>query len=172
VYLLIIPLLAALGLVLASTLSLPGAEASRNALATTQMQQYQTFLYTSRVFFAQTASPVMTTAYGWSAIRTAATPAMTQAAIPPHWKAVRRPDGYWVTCTEVAETTVARLPALYPRQGGSASGSLAAAQVVPTGSITLVVGNGGASEGGTPSYVVLGQAGAQASASANLCSAY
>jgi hypothetical protein len=41
--------------------------------------------------------------------------------------------------------------------------------IVSTGSITVLVGNGGASQPGTPSYVVIGQQDAQAAASANLC---
>lgn len=149
-------------------------DAPQQAQAMAQVQQYQVFLYASRSFFGQTAPPSVTSAYNWNAIKAAALPSMVQAGMPPHWKAVRRPDGYWVTCTELTETALAKLPALYPapsRPAASGAASLLPL-TIPAGSITMVLGNGGGSEPGTPSYVVLGQQDAEAASSANLCSGW
>ena len=146
---------------------------AHQAQAQAQLQQYQAFLYASRGYFAQMAAPAVTTAYDWSVIRSAAVPSMQQAGMPPHWKAVRRPDGYWVACTELTETTLAKLPTLFPAPLPPAAGASAPvllALTVPAGSISAVVGTGGGASGGTPSYVVLGQQGGDAASSANLCS--
>lgn len=149
-----------------------GDDATQRAQAMAQLQQYQVFLYASRSYFAQTAPPSVTTAYNWNTIKAAAIPSMAQAGMPPHWKSVRRPDGYWVACTELSETALAKLPTLYPvpsQPPASADANLLSL-TIPAGSITVVVGTGGSSQPGTPSYVVLGQQGGEAAGSANLCS--
>jgi hypothetical protein len=166
-----IPVVIGLAILLGVMLALPGGEAGRELQSLSQLQQYRAFLYAAARYFEQTAAPATTTAYGWTVIKDAAPPSLRNAGMPPHWKSVRRPDGSWVVCTELAETTLARLPALFPVQTvavGTASIAVLPT-VVPTGSITALVGNGGASQPGTPSYVVMGQQDAQAAASANLC---
>jgi hypothetical protein len=173
-YLLLLTAAGAGALLFAAVQWLPHApeQAAQRAQAQAQLQQYQVFLYASRSYFASTAAPAVTTAYDWSVIRTAAVTSMTQAGMPPHWKAVRRPDGYWVACTELTETTLAKLPTLFLAPLRSAAGASAPALLaltVPAGSISAVVGTGGGAAGGTPSYVVLGLQGGDAATSANLC---
>ena len=166
-----IPIVIGLAILLGVVLALPGQEASRELQSLSQLQQYRAFLFTASRYFEQTAAPATTTAYGWNAIRDSAPPSLRNAGMPPHWKSVRRPDGSWVACTELAETTLAKLPGLFPAQTVAAGTSTITVlpTVVPTGSITALIGNGGASEAGTPSYVVMGQQDAPAAASANLC---
>lgn len=165
------PIVIGMAILIGVLLALPGQEASRELQSLSQLQQYRAFLFTASRYFEQSAAPAMTTAYGWPAIRDSAPPSLRNAGMPPHWKAVRRPDGFWVACTDLAETTLARLPALFPVQTVTAgAGTITVLPtVVPTGSITTLVGNGGASQPGTPSYVVMGQQDAIAAASANLC---
>lgn len=174
-YLMLMTAAVAGALLFAAVQWLPHApeQVAQQAQAQTQLEQYQAFLYASRSYFASTAAPAVTTTYDWSVIRTAAVTSMTQAGMPPHWKAVRRPDGYWVACTELTETTLAKLPTLFPapmRPAAGASTSALLALPVPAGSISGVVGTGGGSQPGTPSYVVLGLQGGAAATSANLCS--
>ena len=166
-----IPVVIGLVILLGVVLALPGGEVGREMQSLSQLQQYRAFLYTSSRYFGQTAAPAMTTAYGWNAIKDAAPPSLRNAGMPPHWKSVRRPDGSWVACTELAETTLARLPALFPVQTVSSGATTLPVlpTVVSTGSITVLVGNGGSSQPGIPSYVVIGHQDAQAAASANLC---
>ena len=145
--------------------------AAQRTLAVAQLQQYQAFLFAARGYFAQTAPPSVTTVYGWTTLRAGAVPSMAQAGMPPHWKAVRRPDGEWVACTELAESALGAMPALYPapdQQPASGAARLLPL-TIPAGSISVVIGTGGGSQPGTPSYVVLGQQGAEAADSANLC---
>lgn len=167
----IIPVVVGLAILLGLVVALPGGDAGGELQSMSQLQQYRAFLYTAARYFEQTAAPAMTTAYDWAAIKGAAPPSLRNAGMPPHWKSVRRPDGFWVACTELAETTLARLPALFPVQTVTAGTDTVPVlpTAVPTGSITALVGNGGASQPGTPSYVVMGQQDAQAAASANLC---
>jgi hypothetical protein len=166
-----IPAVIGLAILLGILLALPGGEVGREVQSLSQLQQYRAFLYTSGSYFGQTAAPAVTTAYGWTAIKNAAPSSLRNAGMPPHWKSVRRPDGSWVTCTELAETTLARLPAMFPVQTVTSGTTTLPVlpTIVSTGSITVLVGNGGASQPGTPSYVVIGQQDAQAAASANLC---
>lgn len=149
-----------------------GDDDPQRAQAMAQVQQYQAFLYASRSYFGQTAPPSVTTSYNWSTLRSAAVPAMVQAGMPPHWKSVRRPDGYWVACTELTETALAKLPAFYPApsQPPASGAANLLTLTIPAGSISVVVGTGGGAQPGTPSYVVLGQQGGEAAGSANLCS--
>ncbi len=165
------PVVIGLAILFGALLALPGQEAGRQLQSLSQLQQYRTFLYTASRYFEHTAAPALATSYGWAAIKDAAPPSLRNAGMPPHWKAVRRPDGSWVACTELEETTLASLPALFPVQTVTAGTTALPVlpTVVPTGSITVLVGNGGASQPGMPSYVVIGQQDAAAAASANLC---
>jgi hypothetical protein len=170
-YAIAIPVAIGFAVLLGALLMLPGQEEGRERQALSQLQQYQAFLYTASRHFEQTAAPTAPTNSDWAAIRNAAPPSIRNAGMPPHWKAVRRPDGSWVACTELAETAMAKLPALLPVQtASSGAGTLTVLPtIVPAASITTLAGSGGGSQGGTPSYVVMGQQDAQAAASANLC---
>lgn len=172
-YLLLVSIVGAGALLLLAGQWVPRPDVETAQQAQAQLQQYQAFLYASRAFFSQAPAPAVTTAYGWNAVKASAAPSMINVGMPPHWKAVRRPDGYWVACTELSETTLAKLPTLFPPPSRpAASGSVALLPLtIPSGSISTVVGTGGGSQPGTPSYVVLGQQGGEAASSANLCSA-
>lgn len=164
----IVPTVLGLSLVALVAAELPGAAEADNDQAAAQLLQYQAFVFTANAYFERHPPPAADTAYSWSLLRSAATPSMAQAGMPPHWKAVRKPDGAWVACTELAEASAARLPSLFPGMV-DAIGDPALPVRVPTSSITDVVGNGGGSASGTPDYLVLGQPPVAAAASANLC---
>jgi hypothetical protein len=158
----LVPAIVGVGVMTAAIALMPDTNNVAEQAAAAQLTQYRTFLFTAKTYFDKTAAPASTTAYGWSTLRTAATPTHMNAGIPPHWKAVRRADGYWVACTQLGEKATAKLPALFPAQAVLST-------VVPNSSITLVVGTGGASPGtGSPTYVVVGDQTAAAT-SANLC---
>lgn len=171
-YSILIPALLGSALVMAALMGVPRDSDVMTRQADGQLMQYQTFMYTAKAFFDQNAPPASTTAYTWTSIKAVAPRSMASAGIPSYWKAVRKTDGTWVACTELNPRAAANLPGLYPVQT-QLSGTTTLAIVpspVPAGSITAVVGTGGASEPGvTPSYVVIGQVGATAAASANLC---
>lgn len=171
-YLVLATMLGGGALLLLALQPAPGPELPATQQARAQLQQYQVFLHASLAYFRQASAPLVTTAYGWNDIRAAAAPSMRTAGMPPNWKAVRRPDGYWVACTELAETTLVQLPALYPAPLRPAAGGSAAllAYTVPVGSIGPATGAGGRSQSERPSYVVLGQQDAEAATSASLCS--
>jgi hypothetical protein len=171
-YMITIPALLVLGVIMTAMLGTPSESDRRNQQATDQLAQYQTFMYTAKTYFERNAAPASNTAYSWTTLKTAATPAMINAGIPSYWKAVRQADGTWVACTEMSPTSTANISSLFPAQ----SGTLGTATIsivpsaVPSGSITSIVGTGGASPtGGTPTYVVIGQQTTAAAASANLC---
>jgi len=164
----LIPAIVGVGVMTAAISMLPTQAVVGAQAAEAQLLQYQTFLYTANSYFTRNAAPVSTTAYSWSTLRAAAAPSHVNAGIPAHWKAVRRPDGSWVACTQINERAAARLPNLFPTQT-DAGGAAVVPTVVPQASITLVVGSGGASESGTPTYVVVGEQSTAAASSANLC---
>lgn len=167
-YYVILPTIVGTTVVLAALSTLPGKTALDEEQAKGQLTQYQTFMFTAKAYFDSHSAPLTTTAYSWSTLRASAPVAMANAGIPPHWKAVRRSDGYWVACTQMSEASLNKLPKLFPPQI-SASGTLIVPSVIPTSSITAVVGNGGMSGPGSPTYVVVAQQSAEAAASANLC---
>lgn len=164
----IVPTVVGASLIALAVAELPSASDLHDRQAAGQLLQYQTFLFTASIFFERHPPPAANTAYPWNALRSVATPAMKGSEMPPHWKAVRRPDGDWVVCTELSEASVARLPSLFPTPM-DAAGSAVLPTRVPTSSITAVVGAGGGSMPGTPSYLVLDQEPVVAVASANLC---
>jgi hypothetical protein len=171
-YAYVIPAIVAMGIVVSAVLSIPRESQQRSRQADGQLVQYQTFMYTAKTYFERNAAPGANTAYTWATLKSAATPALIGAGIPPYWKAVRRPDGFWVGCTEMSETSTAKLSSLFPAQSGTLG--TATITIVPTavasGSITTIVGTGGSSQSGTtPTYVVVGQQTNTAVISANLC---
>ncbi len=169
----IVPAVIGMGVLMAAMLGTPRESQRRDEQAVGQLQQYQVFLFTAKSYFERNAAPGVNTAYSWATLKAAATPAMTNAGIPPFWKAVRKPDGSWVACTQMSESSTAKVSSLFPVQSGTLG--TATISIVPSAvlsaSITTVVGTGGASaqSAGTPTYVVVGQQATAAVASANLC---
>lgn len=140
-YYVILPAIVGTTVILAALSTLPSKTALEGEQAQGQLTQYQTFMFTAKAYFDSHAAPLITTAYAWSTLRASAPVAMANAGVPAHWKAVRRPDGYWVACTQLSEASLNRLPKLYPPQI-SASGALIVPSAIPTSSITSVVGYG------------------------------
>jgi hypothetical protein len=171
-YMIAIPALLAMGIVMSAMLGTPRESDRRDQQSNDQLAQYRTFIFTAKTYFERNAAPASNTAYYWSILKAAATPAMVNAGIPSFWKAVRKADGSWVACTEMTPSSTAKISSLFPVQSGVLG--TATISIVPTavaaGSITSIVGTGGGSLlGGTPTYVVIGQQSAVAAASANLC---